>query len=493
MNRSDGGEAAPAPAWKKYWKQIVFFAIPVLIFYCPPPEGLSLVGWRLFGWYISAIFGLVAKPWGMPVVLLAAVTGSAVAVGFTPNTQELEMRNVLAGYSSTTTWLVFTAFALSTAFVSTGLGKRIAYLMIRSFGGTTLRLGYINTVLDLLIAPGMPSVTARGGGIMMPIMNSVAKAIGSDPETSPKKGGLFLLLNTYFTVKNTGLIFLTAMAPNALALSLILPILHVDVSWTQWFLAAAVPGLLVTFATPLVLYFLYKPEVTKVDREGIAVKGLEEMGPMKKSEKWLLVIFVCALLGWVTGDFTGIDDAAVALAAMVGCIIVNVINWDNILQNKGGWNTLIWYGGIIGLSSALTKADFFKWMAEFFSNILGGGQLQGGYGMLALILTVSVAIRYMFASGGAYIAAMMPVFATVGAVTNVDPLLLTFGLLFSNAYGGMLTHYGSGPAPIIYGTGYATTKQWWTAGAVIAFGSLIVHLTLGVAWWKLLSSMGLVG
>ena len=491
MTTPDKDAAAPFD-WSKQWKKILFFAIPVLIFYCPPPEGLSVVGWRLFGWYIAAIFALVAKPWPMPVVLMAAVTGSAVAVGFTPNEQGLEMRNVLSGYASTTTWLVFTAFALSTAFVSTGLGKRIAYLMIKNFGGTTLRLGYINTILDLLLSPGMPSVTARGGGIMMPIMNSVAKAIGSEPETSPKRGGLFLLLNTYFTVKNTGYIFLTAMAPNALALSLILPILHVNATWTQWFIAAAVPGLLITFLTPLVLYFLYKPEVTKVDREGIAVKGLEEMGPMKRSEKWLLVIFICALLGWITGDFTGIEAAAVALAAMVGCVILNVISWDDILKNKGGWNTLIWYGGIIGLSSALTKADFFKWLADVFSSLLGGGQMQGGFGMLALILFISVAIRYCFASGGAYIAAMVPVFATVGAVTHVDPILLTFGLLFSNAYGGMLTHYGSGPAPIIFGTGYATIKQWWIAGAVIAFGSLAIHLTLGVAWWKMLHSMGLI-
>ena len=199
MNQPDSGLAAPSFSWKKHWKQIVFFAIPILIFYCPPPEGLSLVAWRLFGWYVAAIFGLVAKPWSMPVVLLAAVTGSAIAVGFTPNEQGLDMKNVLSGYASTTTWLVFTAFALSTAFVVTGLGRRIAYLMIRSFGSTTLRLGYINTILDLLISPGMPSVTARGGGIMMPIMNSVAGAIGSDPEKSPKRGGLFLLLNTYFT------------------------------------------------------------------------------------------------------------------------------------------------------------------------------------------------------------------------------------------------------------------------------------------------------
>lgn len=51
--------------------------------------------------------------------------------------------------------------------------------------------------------------------------------------------------------------------------------------------------------------------MTKVDREEIAVKGLQEMGPMKRSEKWLLAIFICALLGWITGDFTGIDAAAI--------------------------------------------------------------------------------------------------------------------------------------------------------------------------------------
>lgn len=477
--------------FKKHWAKIIFFAVPCIIFWMPPPEGLSLVGWRLFGWYIAAIFGLVAKPFPMPVVLLAAVTGSGMAIGWTTENMGLEMKHALAGYSSTTTWLVFTAFALSTAFVATGLGRRIAYLMIRSFGSTVLRLAYINTILDTAISPGMPSVTARGGGIMMPIMNSVARAIGSEPEVSPKRGGLFLLMNTYMTVKNTGGLFLTAMAPNALAITLMKPILGVELSWMQWFLVASVPVLLCTFITPLVLYFMFKPEVKKVDRAEIADKGLAEMGPMKLSEKYLLGIFILALLGWVTGQWTHINATAVALGAMVGTLVFNVISWDDILKNKGGWNTLIWYGGIIGLSSALTKAKFFEWLAKVFGDLLGG-DINGGYPMLVLILFISVAIRYAFASGGAYIAAMMPVFATVGMVTNVDPILLMCGLLFSNCYGGVLTHYGSGPAPIIFGTGYATTKQWWTAGAVIGFGSLIIHCTIGVAWWNILKGMNLI-
>ena len=102
----------------------------------------------------------------------------------------------------------------------TGLGKRIAYHMINWFGSTTLRIGYVSMFLDLLLSPATPSNTARAGGIVFPIMNSVAVALGSDPEKSPKLAGRYLMMNVYMSVKTTSYIFLTAMAPNALALEL---------------------------------------------------------------------------------------------------------------------------------------------------------------------------------------------------------------------------------------------------------------------------------
>src|SRR5699024_11127172 len=102
------------------------------------------------------------------------------------------------------------------------------------------------------------------------------------------------------------------------------------------------------------------------------------------------------------------------------------------------------------------------------------------------ILFISVAIRYLFASGGAYVAAMVLVFATVGKVAGAPPMLLALGLLFSNSYGGCLTHYGGAAAPIVFGAGYNDTRSWWTTGAVMAFGQLLIHCTLGIMWWKLL-------
>ncbi|SQB20890.1 Sodium:sulfate symporter [Citrobacter koseri] len=66
-----------------------------------------------------------------------------------------------------------------------GLGKRIAYILIGKIGNTTLGLGYVTVFLDLVLSPATPSNTARAGGIVLPIINSVAVALGSEPEKSP--------------------------------------------------------------------------------------------------------------------------------------------------------------------------------------------------------------------------------------------------------------------------------------------------------------------
>ncbi|WGE42810.1 anion permease [Actinobacillus equuli] len=476
-------------ALSKAQKLAVLVAIPIIFFLLPAPVGLPLIAWRLLGIYIATIVGLVMKPYGEPVLLLAAVAASAATIGNTEGASEfVKVSHTLAGYQSGTTWLIFTAFTLSSAFVITGLGKRIAYHMISWLGSTTLRLGYVTVFLDLLLSPATPSNTARAGGIVFPIINSVAVALGSDPEKSPKLAGRYLLLNVYMVVKTTSYIFLTAMAPNALALSLMAPILGLNLNWVQWFLAASVPGLLCLFIIPFVCYLIAKPELTKVDNKAIAKKGLEELGPMSFREKSLAVLFVLALLGWIFADFLHVNSTTVALITMVLCVVLSIVSWDDVRKNKAGWDTLIWYGGIIGMSGILEKAKFFEWLA----NTLSANLNFGDHGNIALvvILILSVSVRYLFASGGAYVAAMVPVFATVGKVAGAPVELLALGLLFSNSYGGSVTHYGGGPGPITFGAGYNDIKSWWTAGFIIAFGSLIIHATLGIAWWEFLFSAG---
>ena len=160
---------------------------------------------------MSAIVGLVIKPYPEPVIMLVAVALTCFTVTKFPDSPVKSM-DVLSGYASGTTWLVFSAFTLSAAFVTTGLGKRLAYWFILKFGSPTLRLGYVTALLDLVLAPATPSNTARAGGVVFPIINSIATVLGSTPKETPCKAGRYLMVNVYMVTKTTSYMFLTGFA-----------------------------------------------------------------------------------------------------------------------------------------------------------------------------------------------------------------------------------------------------------------------------------------
>ena len=464
----------------KLWRVAVMAAIVAIAWFGGTPEGLKPQVWQLFGIYLATIVGLVLKPFPVPITVLLGVATSSILLSNT--------KDVLAGYSNTALWLIFAAFALSVAFGKTGLGHRIAYHLVRAFGSTTLRLGYVTAFLDLILSPATPSNTARAAGIVYPINLSIAEAVGSYPGETAKKAGAYLLQNGYFATKVTSFLFATAMAPNYLALDFITKLTGVSLNWAQWAAAMFVPGFIMLMLMPLIGYMYERPSVKEIDNKKIAADGLAELGPMKASEKGLIVIALLAITGWILPTFDiKIDATAVAIVAMIATFVCGIISWDDLLKTKAAWNTLIWFGGILGLSSALTKGKFFEWLAKFLEAHMNFG--LDPFMMLILISIISVAVRYFFASGTAYISAMLPVFLIVGINAGIDPTLLAFIMIGTNAYGGSVTHYGAAPGPIIFSAGYNNVKDWWTVGLISAVVCLVLNYVIGIPWWKIAGFM----
>ncbi|MDU7876769.1 MAG: DASS family sodium-coupled anion symporter [Veillonella sp.] len=420
-------------------KLAVIVLIPIILWFTTPPAGLSAEAWRLFGFYIAGILGLILKPYPIQIILLSVLSASAL---FMDNAKD-----ILVGYGSTALWMIIAAFSLSVAFGKTGLGHRVAYHLINAFG--------------------TPSNTARAAGIVYPINLSIAESIGSYPGDTAKRGGSFILMNGYFVTKITSFMFLTAMAPNVLALDFVTKITGLNMTWGEWALALALPGFIMLLFVPLVGYWIDRPDAVKIDNKKLAADGLAKLGPMKMSEKILAVVFILALIGWALPSI-GIDlsATAVALIAMTVVFLSGIITWEDMVQTKAVWNTFIWFGAILGLSTALTKAKFFAWLATFMEANLA-----------------SVVIRYLFASSTAYIASMLPVFLTVGMAAGVNPVMFGLVLLATNAFGGLVTHYGASPGPIIYSAGYNNIKEWWTAGGILAVLSWILLFVIGIPWW----------
>lgn len=290
--------------------------------------------------------------------------------------------------------------------------------------------------------------------------------------------------------------FLTAMAPNVLALDFVTKITGLSMNWVEWAAALALPGLVMLLFVPLVGYWIDRPEAVKIDNKKLAADGLAKLGPMKTSEKILAVVFILALIGWawpsigllIPSIAFDLSPTAVALVAMTIVFFSGIITWDDMVQTKAVWNTFIWFGAILGLSTALTKAKFFAWLATFMQTNLA---LDFSPLVVVLILSaISVVIRYLFASSTAYIASMLPVFLTVGMASGVDPVMFGLVLLATNAFGGLVTHYGASPGPIIYSAGYNNLKDWWTAGAILAVLSWILLFVVGIPWWTFIGMIG---
>ncbi len=472
----------------------ILVCIPfVFAWVLPVPNGLSEAAWVMFGIYISAILGLVFKPIPNSMVLITAVAGTALFMGPYMGGAKEATKLALSGYASATTWIIVAAFALSIAFTKTGLGKRIAYILIRIFGKTTLRLGYVTGFLDFIISPATPSNTARAGGIVFPIINSTAQSIGNKLQTPENRAGAYLACNTYMCTKITSFMFAIAMASNMLIIDYSNSILGTNINWGNWAVAMILPGLVCLIVMPLLVYFFITPDVKQINNKVIAKQGLEELGDMKTSEKWLIVIFVLALLGWsMPSVFSALFDikldinaTAVAIGAMSLTVLLGVLKFEDIADSKECIGTLFWFGGVISLSSILNKLGFFKWFGSFIEANLSLGESP----MLALILIgfVSIIVRYLFASATVYVTTLMPIFFLLGKSAGADPYFLAFILISTNAYGGAVTHYGGPAAPIIFGGGYNTVKEWWITGFAAAMVAYIICLAVGIPLWSALS------
>ncbi|MGW8266785.1 MAG: anion permease, partial [Longimicrobiales bacterium] len=126
-------------------------------------------------------------------------------------------------------------------------------------------------------------------------------------------------------------------------------------------------------------------------------------------------------------------------------------------------------------------------LIPWFSETVGGWFTGVGWvtGFLALSLVYFYS-HYFFASNTAHVSAMYAPFLGVALALGAPPLLAALVLgFFSNLFSSM-THYGTGPAPVLFGAGYVEVQDWWRLGLVVSLVNLAVWLGAGGIWWRVL-------
>jgi DASS family divalent anion:Na+ symporter len=456
---------------------IIVIIIGLIIWYSPIPTGVKKEAWHLLAIFVATIFGLILTPLPMGGVVI-------IGVMMTAFTGVLKIGTALSGFANSTVWLIVTAFLVARGFISTGLGRRVAYMFIRAFGRKTLGLAYAVVASELVLSPAMPSNTARAGGIIYPIVRALSNTFGSEPGETARKIGAFLMIMEYQATVITSAMFMTSMAPNPLIAELAMKTANIPITWGMWALAAIVPGILSLIIVPYILYKIYPPEI-KATPEAVAMahNELEKMGPMKRTEKIMLFVFFLILALWVTGQWNKIDATTVAFLGVGVMLVTRVIRWDDVLAEKGAWDALIWFGGLVMMAGQLNALGFMKWFAVAVGGATGG---LAWFTVLIVLMLVYFYAHYGFASTTAHTTAMYVPFLTVAIAANVPPYLAALTLGFFTALNAGITHYGTGPAPIYFNAGYLDQKTWWILGLIISFVNIAIWIGIGFPWWKVL-------
>jgi len=461
----------------RVFRGILVLLIGLIIWFSPVPAGVKKEAWQLLAIFVATIFGLILNPLPMGAVVI-------IGVMMTTLTGILKIGPALAGFANSTVWLIVAAFLVARGFIITGLGTRIAYLFIRSFGKKTLGLSYSIVASDLVLSPATPSNTARAGGVIYPIVRSLCSTFGSEPGATARKIGAYLMMVEFQATIITSVLFMTAMAPNPLMVELSQKTAGVTLSWGRWFVIASVPALISIFFVPYFLYKIFPPEIKATpEASQMAHRELEKMGPWRRNEKVMLVVFLLILALWATSEWNKIDATVVALIGIGVMLVTRVITWEDILAEKGAWDALIWFGGLVTMAGQLNTLGLIKW----FAGLMGGAVAGWGWlPALIVLLLVYVYSHYAFASTTAHVTAMFPPFLAVMVGAGAPPYLAAMSLAFFSGIMNGLTHYGTGPAPIYFNAGYMDQKTWWTLGLVVSFVNIAIFMTIGFGWWKFL-------
>jgi divalent anion:Na+ symporter, DASS family len=462
---------------RKLATKIVPFALVFGIWLVPVPAGLTKEAWNLFAVFAGAIFSVIVNAFPL-------LTAALLAVGAVVLTGTVDPAKAFAGFANSSVLLVVVAFLVANAVVKCGLGRRISLIVVSWFGRSTLGLGYSIFLTDALIAPAFPSNTARGG-VLYPIILSLAQSAGSTPEDAGKRRlGGYLMFCGMASLSISSALWLTATSANPIGVSLAAQY-GVKIDFGTWLLAASVPAVTTILLLPFIIYRLFPPGVNDPpDAPAIARKELHGMGPLTRDEWIVAVTFAFMVAGWVMADKLQLNLTAVAFGGLGVLLATNVLTLEDIHLQGSTLVTFLWLAVLFALSGQLNELGFMGYVGAKLTALLGGIAWPLAY---VVLLVLYVLMHYTFVSQSAQVLALFGVFLDVAVRTGVPAPLMAFALLFASSYFSTITPQGGSQNVIFVGSGYLTQGELYWLGLLTTGFCLLAFLVLGTPWLLLVA------
>lgn len=473
---------------KMTWSRWAPLAIGAVLLLLPVPAGLRPEAWHYFALFATVISALVLESMPVGAVGLVGLTVAALS-GWIEKDPNKALRWALSGFSESTVWLIVGAFIFAIGYRKSGIGRRIALMLVRALGRRTLGLGYAVLLADLVLAPATPSNTARSGGTIYPIISNIPHLYGSEPGPTAGRIGSYVMWTAFAATAVTSSLFLTALAPNVAGLAIAKKTVGVDVTWGAWLLGFLPLGLLLVAAVPLLAYATCRPQVkSSPEITAWASKEIAALGPMSRNEWVMAALVLLAMFLWITGSNPAIalpllganyiNPTMVVFVVISLLLLSGVIDFADLVAEKSAWEVFFYFTSLLTLSSGLNEVGFIKWLAEGVARHLGD---MSPALATVMLLTLFFWIHYGFSSITSHVAAVLPVVLAVGSgIPGVDVPTLARLCLYSLGLMGVISPFATGPAPMYFGSGYIGKRQFWTLG--LLFGLVYFAGLVGIVY-----------
>jgi divalent anion:Na+ symporter, DASS family len=453
------------------------FALALGIWFWPVPAGLTAQAWHLFAIFVAAIVSVLDGAFPL-------LTSTMLAAGAVVLTGTISPAKAFAGFANPSVLLVVIAFLVALAVVKSGLGRRISLFMVSRFGHSSVGLAYSIVITDAAIAPAFPSNTARGG-VLFPIVLSVAQGSGSRPDhPEGRRLGGYLMFCSMASLAISSALWMTATSANPIGVQ-IAKEFGIEIGFGKWLMASCVPALIAILALPWVIARLFPPGIGKTPEARVSARtSLAQLGRLSRNEWITAVIFVLMVAGWMFADKLQLNVTSIAFAGLGLLLMSNVLTLSDIATQGDTLATFLWLAVLFALSGQLNELGFMGYAGQRLASHMGG--LPWPLTYVALIV-LYVAIHYMFVSQSSQVLALLGVFLDVGIRGGVPGPLMAFALLYASSYFSVITPQAGSQNVIFVGSGYLTQRELYRLGLFTTLFFLAVFLIIGTGWISLVA------
>ncbi|TRO63327.1 SLC13 family permease [Christiangramia sabulilitoris] len=452
------------------------------------PAGMPEHAWDI----LSATIWIAL--WWITEAVPIAVTALLPIVLF-PLTGAMDLSSTTASYGHKYIFLYVGGFILAVAIEKWNLHKRIALHIIRLIG-TDVK----NIILGFMIATAFLSMWISNTAtsvMMLPIGMSIISQLKNNPATRNDENLIFgraLMLGIAYSASIGGIATLIGTPPNLVFAGYIQEIYNIEISFYQWLkfgLPISVTLLIVCWFYLTQVAFNFKQKAFPGGKQEIR-RLISELGPMKKEEKIVMIVFILTALSWISRSyilepiFPGIDDTIIAIVAAIILFMINtgkekgrLINWQEAV--KIPWGIILLFGGGMALASGFEVSGLAQWLGSQMT-------LLQALPLLLLILFIIFCVNFIteLTSNLATTAMLLPILAPIALQLDLNPYMLLVATTVAASCAFMLP-VATPPNAVVFGSGYLRIPDMvrtgiWMNIISILFLTAMVYLMLPIIW-----------